>query len=79
MCETLGMTYAEFQTRVSSTEIELWMAEYTIRGNECPFCGIEPRDMEDFSIHEIPCPVCKEKYKKVRRSEPWLSSVHRTH
>lgn len=74
------MTVAELQRRMSNAEFELWMAEYDIRGDECPYCGVEPRDMEEWEQHKVTCPVCKNDYFKTRRYNPtWQSSVHPTH
>ena len=67
LAERLGMTYAEMQARMSNAEFELWLAEEALRSDECPFCGTEPRDLMEFQVDDIKCPVCKNKYGKVRR------------
>jgi hypothetical protein len=61
------MTLAQMQARMTSTEFELWMALAMVRQDECPNCGVEPRDMMDFAFGEVHCPVCKQDYGKVRR------------
>jgi len=61
------MTYAELQARMSNAEFELWLAEDLLRSKECPSCGVEPRDLMEFQVDDIKCPVCKNKYGIVRR------------
>lgn len=68
------MTLAELGERMSSAEFEIWVAEYEIRADECPFCGMEPRDLGEFEMHDIKCPVCKHTYGKLRKPK-WQSSV----
>lgn len=63
------MTYAELQARMSNAEFELWLAEDILRSDECPACGVEPRELMDFEVEDVKCPVCKNKYGKVRRTD----------
>jgi DNA-directed RNA polymerase subunit RPC12/RpoP len=67
------MTLARLEVEMSQEEFELWMAEDAIRADECPYCGVEPRDLMDFEQSEIKCPVCKQKYHKTKRVTPWPS------
>ena len=68
------MTLAELGERMSSAEFEIWLAEEALRADECPFCGIEPRDLSEFELHDIKCPICKHTYGKLRTTKPWPSS-----
>lgn len=69
------MTLAELGERMSSAEFSIWLAEETLRADECPFCGIEPRDLGEFEMHDIKCPVCKHTYGKLRKPNRWQSSA----
>ena len=66
------MTLAELQNKMSSAEFEVWMALAMLREDECPNCGVEPRDMMEFNYGEVKCPVCNSHYGKIRR---WGSSA----
>lgn len=55
------------QSRMSNAEFELWLSEEALRADECPFCGTEPKELMEYEVHDIKCPVCKNKYGKVRR------------
>jgi uncharacterized Zn finger protein (UPF0148 family) len=68
------MTLAELQNRMSSAEFEAWLALAMLREDECPNCGVEPRDMMKFNYGEVKCPVCHSSYGKIRR---WGSSAVR--
>ena len=68
------MTLAELGERMSSAEFEIWIAEEALRGDECPFCGMEPRDLGEYEMHDIKCPVCKHTYGKLRKPKQWQSS-----
>jgi hypothetical protein len=59
------MTYAELSTRITAAEFEWWQGLAMLRQDECPHCGVEPRDLMDYEIREIKCPICREKYHKV--------------
>lgn len=61
------MTLAEMGQRMSSTELELRYALALLRQDECPNCGVEPRDMMDFETTKQHCPVCGHDYEKVKR------------
>lgn len=63
------MTLAELQSRMSNAEFELWMAYEVIRNDSCPNCGVEPREMMDYTYVEVKCPTCDTKYGKTRRRE----------
>lgn len=63
------MTYAEMSAKVSSTELELWFGLALLRQDECPNCGIEPRDLMDYTTETIRCPVCKHEHAKVKKFE----------
>lgn len=67
------MTLAELGERMSNAEFEIWLAEETLRADECPFCGVEPRDLGEYEMHDIKCPICKHTYGKLRK--PSLLSV----
>lgn len=69
------MTYAELLDRMSSDEFELRMALDAIKADECPHCGVEPRDLMRFHHELIKCPVCKNEYGK---TVPVRSSIIRT-
>jgi len=69
------MTLAELGERMSSAEFSMWLAEEALRADECPFCGVEPRDLSEFEVHDIKCPVCKHTYGKLRATKPWQSSA----
>jgi hypothetical protein len=69
------MTLAELGERMSSAEFEIWAAEYALRADECPFCGMEPRDLGDYEMHDIKCPICKHTYGKLRKPNRWQSSA----
>jgi len=60
------MTYAELQAKMSNQEFELWMALAMVRGEECPNCGREARELMEWELHTIKCPICKHEYEKVR-------------
>lgn len=63
------MTYAELQARMSSTELELWYGYAMLKQDECPNCGVEPRDMMEYATVEVKCPVCKHQHARVRRHD----------
>jgi predicted Zn-ribbon and HTH transcriptional regulator len=63
------MTYAELSANMSSTEFELWMGLQLVRAEECPSCGHEARDMDEYQATEARCPVCKTKYTRVISTE----------
>ena len=69
------MTLAELGERMSSAEFSIWLAEEAIRADECPFCGMEPRDLGSYEMHDIKCPICKHTYGKLRQPHIWQSSV----
>jgi hypothetical protein len=73
------MTLAELGERMSSAEFAMWLAEEALRADECPFCGVEPRDLSEYEIHDIKCPVCKHTYGKLRSTKPWQSSAPQAH
>jgi uncharacterized Zn finger protein (UPF0148 family) len=52
---------------MTSAEFELHMALSMIQTDECPHCGVEPRDLMEYNYGEVKCPVCKNSYGKVRR------------
>jgi uncharacterized Zn finger protein (UPF0148 family) len=60
------MTLAELSDRMSAAEFEIWMADSRLSSNECPSCGLEPRDMKDgIMLTKVHCPFCKTDYNKV--------------
>ena len=61
------MTLAEMQQRMTAAEFELHVALSMLRQDECPNCGVEPRDLMEYNYGEVSCPVCKQTYGKVRR------------
>lgn len=63
------MTYAELTSKMSSAEFELWMALAQVRSTECPSCGHEARELMEWDIVEVKCPVCKHTYGRVKRLE----------
>lgn len=63
------MTLAELSEKMSNAEFELWMAEDTLRQDECPNCGIEPKDIGKYTAHEIKCPTCKTTYFRIRTTK----------
>jgi hypothetical protein len=69
------MTLAELGERMSSAEFEIWIAEEAIRADECPFCGMEPRDLGEYEMHDIKCPICKHTYGKLRKPHRWQLSA----
>jgi hypothetical protein len=71
------MTLAELGERMSSAEFEMWVAEEALRADECPFCGMEPRDLGAYEMHDIKCPICKHTYGKLRQPNRWQSSAQR--
>ena len=71
----MGFTLEELSARMSNQEFELRMALEMIRQDECPNCGVEPRDMMEYGTQEVHCPVCKNNYHKVRKlGTKWLLS-----
>lgn len=61
------MTLAQLQSTMSNDELELWMAEESLRNDECPMCGVNPRDaLKEVRYDELTCPNCKAKYGKTR-------------
>lgn len=68
------MTLGELGERMSSAEFSMWVAEEALRSDECPFCGLEPREMGEYELHDIKCPVCKHTYGKLRKPN-WPSSA----
>lgn len=50
---------------ISSWEFDLWILENMCRSDECPHCGVDPKDLMDFEVRDIKCPICKSKYGKV--------------
>ena len=62
------MTYAELTDRMSSAEFELWLAEESLRADECPFCSVEPRDLMEYQVEDVKCPICKNKYGKIMKA-----------
>jgi len=79
LAERLGMTLAELGERMSNAEFELWHADDLLRADECPFCGVEPRDLMEFQVDDVKCPICKHKYGKIKRTDSWQSSEHQVH
>jgi len=67
------MTLARLEIEMSVEELELWMAEDQLRHDECPNCGVEPRDMMDWDYVKLHCPTCKTDYNVTRRRTPWPS------
>ncbi len=63
------MTLAELGTRMSNTEFELWMAEEILRQFECPNCGHEARDMNEYMLVDVKCPICQTKYGRTQRTD----------
>jgi Zn ribbon nucleic-acid-binding protein len=63
------MTLAELSEKMSNAEFEMWMAEDSLRRDECPNCGVEPRDIGKYVTNEIRCPTCKTTYFRVKSSE----------
>lgn len=70
------MTLAELSAKMSNAEFELWMAEDAVRQDECPNCGIEPRDIGKYSTYEIKCPTCKTTYFRVRPTRDEATHWH---
>lgn len=73
------MTYAELQARMSNAEFELWMALANVRSHECPNCGHEAKEMMEFRLIDVKCPLCKHKYQRTSGIDSWPSSAHLTH
>ena len=73
------MTLAELGERMSSAEFEIWIAEEALRADECPFFGMEPRDLGEYEMHDIKCPICKHTYGKLRKPKTWQSSAQLGH
>jgi len=67
------MTLARLEEELTDDELQLWMAEDEIRAVECPYCGVEPRDLMDYEYIELHCPTCKSKYHRTKRTTPWPS------
>ena len=61
------MTLAQLHTEMSSAEFELWMALAMVREDECPRCGVEPREMMNYKTAAFTCPVCGWEGERVRR------------
>lgn len=73
------MTLARLEAEMTEDEFELWMAEDAIRADECPYCGVEPRDLMEYEQVKVHCPVCKADYTKTRRTTPWPSLAQPPH
>lgn len=65
LAEKLGMTLAELEDRMTAAEFDLWIVEYGLRAQECPGCGLEVRDMNEYVANEVKCPICKTTYNKI--------------
>lgn len=73
------MTLARLEREMDEDEFNLWMAEEAVRADECPYCGVEPRDMMKYDYRKIHCPTCKADYHKTKRIEPWPSLAQLAH
>ena len=60
------MTYADFIENVSAQEFDLWLALASVRGDECPHCGVDPVEFMDYELAEIRCSVCKQTFHRTR-------------
>lgn len=61
------MTYAELSARMSSTEMEMWYGLEMLRQEECPNCGVEPKELMEYTTVKVKCPVCKHESARVKR------------
>lgn len=52
---------------MSSAEFELWMGLQLLRQDECPECGVEPKDLMEFETVKFHCPVCNHDSFRVKR------------
>lgn len=62
----MGWTLEELSEKMTNQEFELHMALAMLKNDECPNCGVEPRDMGEFTVVEVKCPVCRQTYHKTR-------------
>lgn len=61
------MTLRELNERMTSEEFELWMAEFSLRAEECPFCGTHPEDIGEFEYLKLTCTTCRNDYSRTRK------------
>lgn len=46
-------------------ELVFWKGLQLVRRYECPNCGLEARDMMDYTTVPMSCPVCKTKWDRI--------------
>lgn len=56
------MTLARLQAEITSAEFEFWVGLAMVRGEECPNCGHEAKDMMDYQWLPAKCPICDYRY-----------------
>lgn len=60
------MTLEQLSKQMSNQEFELHLALSMVKQDECPHCGVEPRDMNEFGVVSLRCPICKADYSRLR-------------
>lgn len=63
----LGMTLADFESKVTTTEFEMWVGLKLLEQEECPQCGVAVKDFMMVDYIEVKCPVCGLKYHRIKR------------
>jgi endogenous inhibitor of DNA gyrase (YacG/DUF329 family) len=47
--------------------MELWIAYDMVKSEECPNCGVEPRELMEWEMVHVKCPICKQSHGRVKR------------
>ena len=57
--------------------MEIWQAYYSLKSEECPHCGTDARDLMEFTMQDLKCPVCKHEYSRKTRWSENMMGINR--